>query len=125
MADRASFVVADFTRTGFADASFTRVFACESVCHAMDKRAFAVEAFRLLRGGGRLLVCDGFLARARARPRRNTAAYREWCEGGRCPGLASVEEFRAALEEAGFTDVAFVDRTEAVLRSARRIWCWA
>jgi cyclopropane fatty-acyl-phospholipid synthase-like methyltransferase len=119
--DRASFAVSDFTRSSFADGCFTRVFACESVCHAVDKQAFAVEAFRLLRPGGRLLVCDGFLAR-RELSAADERAYREWCEGWALPGLATVEEFRAALEDVGFTEVTFVDRTDAVLRSARRIW---
>jgi cyclopropane fatty-acyl-phospholipid synthase-like methyltransferase len=121
VAERASFVVADFTRTGFADASFTRVFACESVCHALDKRAFAAEAARVLKPGGRLLVCDGFLARSELSAAEELA-YREWCEGWALPGLATVDAFRDALGAAGFTRVEFVDRTDAVLRSARRIW---
>lgn len=119
--DRASFVVADFTRTGFADAAFTRAFACESVCHALDKRAFAAEAHRVLKPGGRLLVCDGFLARD-GLTAKEERAYREWCEGWALPGLSTVDEFAGALRDAGFTQVAFVDRTDAVLRSARRIW---
>lgn len=121
VAGRASFAVSDFTRTGFAEASFTRVFACESVCHAADKRAFAAEAFRLLRPGGRLLVSDGFLTRSDL-AKSEHRAYREWCDGWALPGLATLDEFRDALGGAGFADVSFVDRTDAVLRSARRIW---
>jgi cyclopropane fatty-acyl-phospholipid synthase-like methyltransferase len=121
VASRASFAVADFTRTSFPDATFTRIFACESVCHALDKAAFVREAFRLLRPGGRLLVCDGFLRRPDLSP-ADRRAYEEWCEGWALPGLATLQEFRAALAEAGFSDLAFVDRTDAVLRSARRIW---
>jgi SAM-dependent methyltransferase len=118
--DRASFAVADFARAGFADGAFTRLFACESVCHAADKDAFVAEAFRLLSPGGRLLVCDGFLARRALSPREERS-YREWCEGWALPGLSTVEGFGAALSEAGFVDVAFADRTHAVLPSARRI----
>lgn len=121
VAERASFAVTDFTHTGFAGESFTRVFACESVCHAADKREFAAEAFRLLRPGGRLLVADGFLTRSDRTPAEHRA-YREWCDGWALPGLATVREFQDALGDVGFADVSFVDRTEAVLRSARRIW---
>jgi SAM-dependent methyltransferase len=117
---RASFAVADFTRAGLADGAFTRIFACESVCHAADKRAFLAEAFRLLRPGGRLLVCDGFLS-GRLVSGAEERAYREWCLGWALPGLDTVEAFGAAMAEAGFTEVAFADRTEAVLPSARRI----
>jgi cyclopropane fatty-acyl-phospholipid synthase-like methyltransferase len=117
---RAAFAVADFARLGLRDRAFTRVFACESVCHAPDKRVFLQEAFRVLRPGGRILVCDGFLARA-PRDAAETRAYRQWCDGWALPDLASIEDFRLGLAAAGFRDVAFTDRTEAVLPSARRI----
>jgi cyclopropane fatty-acyl-phospholipid synthase-like methyltransferase len=117
---RASFAVADFMRAGLAGGAFTRVFACESVCHADDTRAFLAEAFRLLRPGGRLLVCDGFLGR-RPRGANEDRAYREWCQGWALPGLDTVEAFGAAMAEAGFAEVTFADRTDAVLPSARRI----
>jgi cyclopropane fatty-acyl-phospholipid synthase-like methyltransferase len=118
---RASFAVADFARSGLRSGTFARVFACESVCHAVDKSAFLAEASRLLRPGGRLLVCDGFLARP-PRHAGEERAYREWCDGWALPGLATVEGFRQALEETGFARIAFIDRTRAVLPSARRIW---
>ncbi|HVR72504.1 MAG TPA: methyltransferase domain-containing protein [Vicinamibacteria bacterium] len=117
---RAAFAVADFTCAGLAEGAFTRLFACESVCHAVDKRAFLAEAYRLLCPGGRLLVCDGFLARGDLSPDEERA-YREWCLGWALPGLDTIDGFTAALAAAGFADVAFVDRTDAVLPSARRI----
>jgi cyclopropane fatty-acyl-phospholipid synthase-like methyltransferase len=120
VAHLASFAVADFTRTGFAEGAFGRLLACESVCHAVDKRDFAAEAFRLLRAGGRMLVADGFLVRRDLSP-TDERAYREWCEGWAVPGLTTVDEFRAALVAAGFTNVLFTDRTAAVLPSSRRI----
>ena len=121
VAARAAFAVTDFTRSGLRDGAFTRVFACESVCHAPDKAAFLAEAFRLLRPGGRLLVCDGFLARAPS-DASEARGYREWCDGWALPGLASIADFGAAMSHAGFARVAFTDRSPAVLPSARRIW---
>jgi SAM-dependent methyltransferase len=61
--DRVQFHVADYCATELAGDSFDVVWALESACYAEDKRNFLVEARRLLRPGGRLIVADGFLAR--------------------------------------------------------------
>lgn len=43
---------ADFCDTGLPGQSFDKVYAMESVCHALDKKRFFNEAFRLLKPGG-------------------------------------------------------------------------
>jgi cyclopropane fatty-acyl-phospholipid synthase-like methyltransferase len=120
VADRTAFLVMDFTRTGFPDASFDKVFASESACYALCKADFVREAYRLLRPGGRLVVIDGFLV-DRARSERERRILDRWAEGWAVPGLASVTGFAAALREAGFRTIEFRDHTHQVLPSARRI----
>jgi tocopherol O-methyltransferase len=117
---RTAFLVADYLRSGFRDASFTRLFASESACYAESKPEFAREAFRLLAPGGRVVVADGFLARPGLAPEEQRL-YFEWCDGWALSSLESVDGFRAALEAAGFVGVSFVERTREVMPSARRI----
>lgn len=121
VADRATFSVMDYTRTEFPDASFDVVWAVESVCHARRKGDFLAEARRVLKPGGMLTVADGFLNR-RARTEAEQQMLKEFLEGLALPGLDLVQQFRASLEETGFTRVAFWDKTEAVLPSSRRLY---
>ena len=58
---KVSFQLMDYTQTSFSDESFDVVWACESMTHAANKEAFIKEAYRLLKKGGRLIVCDFFL----------------------------------------------------------------
>ena len=58
MEGKTSFHQADFLKTPFESKSFDIVWACESVCHAIDKSAFYKEALRLLKPGGRLVMAE-------------------------------------------------------------------
>lgn len=109
----------DFLASAFPDGSFDGVVAIESSCYAEPKQAFAREAHRLLRPGGRLVVSDGFLARPLRDDER--AAYEGFLAGFALQGLATLDGFRADLAAAGFTDIRCEDRQEAILPSARRI----
>ena len=117
---RAEFSQRDFTDTGFPDHSFDVVWAVESVCHAQDKAAFAREALRVLKPGGRLILSDFFRSH-REQSADDEAHLRSWFEKWVVPDLATFEEFASALSGAGFTEHNISDITDNIRPSADRL----
>ena len=111
---------ADFCRTGFSPDSFDVVWAVESVCHAANKGRFLVEAYRLLKPGGRLIVADLFRS-ARPLDSEEEALAGRWLAGWAIPDLLTEGEFAAAARTAGFSGQSFVDATAEVWPSLRRL----
>jgi cyclopropane fatty-acyl-phospholipid synthase-like methyltransferase len=114
------FQVMDFCHTSFPDRSFDVIWGIESVCHALDKREFLAEAFRLLRPGGLLVCADGYARKARY----SAAEWRhiEIClNGWQIPNLSRPEEFQQSLRDTGFTGIRFTDATSNIMPSARRL----
>ena len=66
-----------------------------------DKPRVFAEAFRMLRPGGRLRVSDMVLARELPEDRRRDLEPWAGCIAGALP----VEEYQAAIRDAGFVDV--------------------
>lgn len=115
------FKVADFCHTPFEDGSFDVVWGIESICHALDKKAFIQEAHRLLKPGGRLVCSDGY-AKKRAFSEEEWKIIRICLDGWEIPNLATPEEFRRYLEECRFSAICFKDVTENILPSSRRLY---
>jgi tocopherol O-methyltransferase len=114
------FKLADFCATPFADESFDVIWGIESICHALDKRAFIREAHRLLRPGGRLVCSDGY-ARRREFTEAEWQVIRTCLDGWEIPNLATPEEFSAYLATSGFRDIRFADVTASILPSSKRL----
>src|SRR5207249_577128 len=119
-ADRLDFQKRDFMRTGFPDVQFDVFWAIESLCHAADKRGVLREANRVLKPGGRLVVADGFLDRE---PENSGEAKKlgNFCRGLVVPGLARSNDFGSTLASAGFGSIQRWDKTQAILKSSRRM----
>jgi len=115
--DKTDFQVSDFCSTPFADESFDVIWGLESICHALNKGDFLKEAFRLLRPGGRIVVCDGFI-------QRREFSNDEWKDiviclnGWAVPNLCSRDEFNQLLEDNQFSDINYTDITAETLPSA-------
>lgn len=117
VSDRVNFEVADFCTTPFAYASFDVVWALESSCHALNKADFLREAWRLLRPGGRIVVCDGFLLQRQFNEQQWQAVI-TCLNGWAVPNLCSRDEFAGLLNEQGFDNVNCLDITTQTLPSA-------
>ncbi len=102
----------------FPHATFSVVWAVESMCHVDDKLAFLKEAHRTMREGGRLVLADFFLTDAYD-AKHDKGMYQRFCEGFLIPSLTTKDEFLALLSSAGFTRVRYHDYTEAISHTAR------
>lgn len=118
--ERCTFEVRDYCDTGLPSESFDKVYGIESICHAEDKSDFAREAFRLLKPGGRLAVCDGFRAKDILTDVQE-GYYREMLEGWALSGLASVGSFSDDLAGAGFHNVMFTEATAKIMKSSKEM----
>lgn len=124
VAERTEFHVADFLKTPFADESFDVVWAVESSCYATDKRDFFREAFRLLRKGGTLVACDGYVTK-REFDDTEWGYIMDCLNGWAVPNLASAEEFESGMAECGFADIRRVEATKEAMPSSRRMYLTA
>lgn len=51
----------DYLNLAFRDNSFDRIFFCESLIHAQDKSKLLLEAHRVLKPGGKIIIADIFM----------------------------------------------------------------
>ncbi|MEY2700553.1 MAG: hypothetical protein RIQ52_1308 [Pseudomonadota bacterium] len=124
VADRVQFEAQDFCHTRFPDASFDVVWAVESSCYAIDKRDFFREAYRLLKPGGTLVACDGYVTRREFND-EEWQAVMDCLNGWAVPNLSSAEEFEQGMVECGFQDVQITEATRETLPSSRRMYMTA
>jgi tocopherol O-methyltransferase len=120
LASLADFILANFARTPFAKESFSVVWAVESIVHAPDRAVFLAEAFRLLRPGGVLLVCEYLLA-SQTMTAEDAEDVDQWCAGWAMLGLLTENQYRGLLDTAGFEHATVHDWTPQVAPSLARL----
>lgn len=122
--DQTDFQCMDFLATRFPDACFDVVWAVESSCYAVDKRDFFREAHRILKPGGTLIACDGYVVK-REFDDGEWQAVMDCLNGWAVPNLSSVDEFQSGMAECGFTEVNITEATRETLPSSRRMYLTA
>ncbi|MBC7886078.1 MAG: methyltransferase domain-containing protein [Saprospiraceae bacterium] len=118
---KTSFEVKDYCHTGFADNSFSVVWACESICHAAQKADFYKEALRVLKPGGRLIVAE-YIRNKRPFGIEEEKVLHQWCSGWSMPDLDTWEEHTTNMKLAGFTSISHEDVTTNIEPSLGRLY---
>ena len=116
-ADNPAYLLRDWLDNGLASGSFEAVIAIESSEHMPDLRAFFVEVARVLRPGGRLVVC-AWLARDRPRPWERRRLLDPICREGRLRGMETASEYQRLARAVGLVPADFQDLS----RRVRRTW---
>jgi tocopherol O-methyltransferase len=107
----------DWLANGLPDAGFDRAYAIESSEHMVDKPHFFAEAARVLRPGGRFVVC-AWLATEQPTAWEVRHLLEPICHEGRLPSMGSRSEYEAMAAEAGFT----LCRYDDISRNVHRTW---
>ena len=109
-------LVRDWLDNGLPDNGFEAVWAIESTTHMPDRPRVFAEVARVLRPGGRFVLCV-WMAGARPRPWEVRHLLEPICREGRLAGMGSAAENRAWIESAGLTVEQEEDWSRAVVRT--------
>jgi tocopherol O-methyltransferase len=107
----------DWLDNQLPDGSFDRAYAIESSEHMVDKSRFFTEASRVLRPGGRLIVC-AWLEGEAVRPWETQYLLKPICTEGRLPSMGSRADYQELASRAGLVPIGYED----ISRNVRRTW---
>ncbi len=109
----AKFKLGDWLTNDLPNESFDAAYAIESSEHMPDIRKFFAQAHRVLRPGGRLVVC-AWLSADNPSQTQKRLLLEPICREGRMPVMGTVDDYRSLGEDAGFSLQHFEDVTKAV-----------
>jgi len=118
--DKVEFHIMDFTNTTFPSESFDVIWACESVCHASNKVDFIEECFRLLKKGGRLILCDFFLTDTNQDDKKQWIY--KWKTTWAVQDFVTKDYFVTNLQQKGFHTINTWNHTDDIRKSAKRLY---
>jgi len=115
-----SFVEEDYMHTKLSTSSFNVVWGLESIVHCENKGDFIIEASRLLKPGGRLIISEYMLREvpplSAAEHKRMTPFLKGWI----MPELLSPMQYMDLFTEAGFETMEIHDLSNNVEPSLKK-----
>lgn len=111
------YLLCDWLENALPPESFDLAISVESSEHMVDKLKFLTEAHRVLKPGGRLVICV-WLSKENPRDWEVRHLLEPICREGRLPSLGSVSDYTQMMLRAGFKQISFEDLTVNV----RKTW---
>jgi tocopherol O-methyltransferase len=111
-----TYLLRDWLDSGLDAASFDAVIAIESSEHMRDLTAFFSEVARVLKPGGRFVVC-AWLSRETPYSWERHLLLKPICREGRLHGIGSASEYHHHCSTAGLVPVCFKDVSKQVKRT--------
>lgn len=111
------YLQADWLANPLPDQHFDAVIAIESTEHMADLPRCFAEAWRVLRPGGRLVVC-AWLARPNATVDEVRYLLEPICREGRLAGMGTAAEYKDTLQATGFV----VEQVQDMSAKVQRTW---
>ena len=115
------FLVMDFENMTFPDKTFDVVWTIESICHASNKKKFIEGVNRILKPNGRLIIAESFAVKKDYEDKEK-GIMQKWLSGWGINFLETVENFKKYLANTGFQKISFLDITDYIMPSSKRLY---
>lgn len=112
-----NYLLTDWLQNSLPPNTYDLAISVESSEHMVDKAKFFHEAHRVLKPGGKLVIC-AWLSKENPRPWEVRHLLEPICREGRLPSLGSVSDYTQLMLQAGFKNISYEDLTVNV----RKTW---
>jgi len=119
--DRIDFHLMNYMNTSFKDESFDVIVGIESICYAQPKYDFLIEAYRLLKKGGRLILAENLQAKKLLNADEYRSLYTNAFNGCKVELLDTEANYRKNLKSIGYAEINCIDKTKEIRPSIKRL----